>query len=132
MKQEAERRRDRRSSRSGFTLIEIMLVVVIIGILATGATFAIKGRIAEARRNQTRANLLAVKTAISAFEMHCGSYPSSLEDLINNPGNDAWQGPYIEGKATPRDAWGKDLQYSRSDDDFQLWAETPSGRMDAK
>ncbi|MEI6807607.1 MAG: type II secretion system protein GspG [bacterium] len=132
MNQQTENRLVRHGSRSGFTLIEIMLVVVIIGILATGATFAIKGKIQEARRNTTRASLHAVKMAVANFEMHCGAYPNSLEELINNPGNDSWQGPYIEGKAIPRDSWGKDLQYSKSDDDFQLWAETPGGRLDSK
>ena len=76
--------------------------------------------------------LKEVSMAVAAFEMHCGTYPNALEELINNPGNDAWLGPYVEGKVTPRDGWGKDLQYSKSEDDFQLWAETPVGRMDSK
>ena len=132
MKQEVERKLFGHRGTAGFTLIEIMLVVVIIGILATVATVAVKGKSKSASIAATRMTIRAVCLAVDGFEVNCGVYPNSLDELINNPGNSTWQGPYLKGKSLPMDAWGKPLQYSRSDDDYKVWADGPDGRIESQ
>lgn len=132
MKQGRKRSLVRHGGRSGFTLIEIMLVVVIIGILATVAAVNLKGKSTTAKITATRVSIGVASSAIDAFEVNCGSYPNSLDELINNPGNDAWQGPYIKGKTIPKDGWGKDLQYSKGEDDYKVWAEGPNGKIESQ
>ncbi|MDX1270187.1 MAG: prepilin-type N-terminal cleavage/methylation domain-containing protein, partial [Oceanisphaera sp.] len=85
------------SKRSGFTLVEIILVVVIIGILAGIAIPRMGGRTEQAKISQAKSNITALGMAIQEFEMMNGEYPSSLELLLD----ESKGGPYMEKKAIP-------------------------------
>jgi general secretion pathway protein G len=102
-------------SRGGFTLIEIMLVVVIIGILMTIAVVKFSGHTQEAQINAARADIKAFGTALALYEMHNGSFPTSdqgLQALISAPANaHNWRGPYMESPRIKTDPWGTPYLY---------------------
>lgn len=91
-------------ARSGFTLIEVLLVVVIIGMLAGIVTVAVPRHLERARRSKARADIEGIGVAIQSYYMEEGKYPSSLDDLTS--GDD----PYLE-KGIPKDPWGNDYIY---------------------
>jgi len=103
--------RDRRRSREGFTLIEILLVVVIIGILAALGVPKLTGHMERARVNAARSDISAISSALSMYELDNGKFPKSLQQLMQDPGNAMnWRGPYMEN-GLPDDPWGKPYQY---------------------
>ena len=94
-----------RNSRGGFTLIEILLVVVIIGMLAGIAAVSVPKHLEKARRSKAAADISSVSMAIQSFYMEEGHYPPNLDVLSS--GND----PYLE-KGLPKDPWGQPYQYA--------------------
>jgi len=94
-----------------FTLIELMLVVIIIGILAGLVVPRLAGRAEKARKIAAKADVeVNIPQALDLYEMDTGSYPENLEDLVNGPaGEENWDGPYI--KKTPKDPWGQAYHY---------------------
>ena len=101
-------------SRSSFTLIELMLVVVIIGILAAMVVPRLGGRSEQARIAAAQADIEAnIALALDLYEMDNGEYPASLDALITKPGDALnWRGPYLKKK--PVDPWGKPYVYQSS------------------
>jgi len=97
---------------SGFTLIEVLLVVAILGILAGVVVVNFSGRQKQAMIRATRASIAAVCTAIDLYEVDTGRYPSSLQSLVNSDGSPNWSGPYIKG-GVPMDAWGTTFGYQQ-------------------
>ncbi|MGD0016240.1 MAG: type II secretion system major pseudopilin GspG [Verrucomicrobiia bacterium] len=99
----------------GFTLLEIMLVVVIMGILMTVAVVKLGGKTKMAQIAATQADIKAFSQAIALFEMDCGSYPSTeqgLQALVVQPSNCTnWKGPYIESGKIKDDPWGSKYIY---------------------
>lgn len=95
-----------------FTLIEIMIVVVIIAMLAALVGPNIIGNLDKAKAKSTKAQLVNLKDAVQQFYMDLSEYPNALQDLITNPGNDKWNGPYLEAKNLPKDGWGNDFVYT--------------------
>ena len=95
-----------------FTLIEIMIVVVIIGMLAALVGPNIIGNLDKTKVKSTKAQLINLKNAVQQFYMDMSSYPARLDDLLVNPGNDKWDGPYLEAKNLPKDGWNNDFQYA--------------------
>jgi general secretion pathway protein G len=101
----------------GFTLIEVLVVVVILGILAALVVPRIMDRPDEAKRVAAKADVMAIVQALKLYRLDNGFYPSSeqgLGALVSRPatppapGN--WkQGGYLE--RLPRDPWGSDYQY---------------------
>ena len=100
------------SSRSGFTLIEVLLVVIIIGILAALAVPRFTGRTLQAQIAAANADIGRIGTALSLYELDNGTFPSSLEDLFTEPSTARnWNGPYLE-TGMPRDPWGQAYIYT--------------------
>ena len=120
------------AGRRGFTLIEIMLVVVIIGILAAVIGPRLSGRTASARSKATRSSIESLKTTLGLFEMHAGRFPTTdegLDALLEKPGDlndDEWEGPYL--KEWPKDSFGEDFVYRSPGDvntDYDLISKGP-------
>lgn len=92
----------------GFTLVEIMVVVAILGLLVSVAVPRLAGRTEEARQQTARLQIENLCLALDAFEFDCGRYPSSsegLEGLRAPPANEpGWKGPYLK-KSIPLDPW---------------------------
>lgn len=96
------------SKKSGFTLIEIILVVVIILVLAGIAVPRMGGKSEKAQFAQAKSNISALSVAIQEYEMINGTYPSSLDGLLD----ESKGGPFMSKKAIPTDPWGKPFVYA--------------------
>lgn len=98
--------------QGGFTLIELLLVMVILVVLSSVVVFRVAGRIEGSRESAARASLSNLGTALGAFEIDCGRFPTmeeGLEVLASNPGITGWKGPYV--KPIPLDPWSNPFQY---------------------
>jgi general secretion pathway protein G len=97
----------------GFTLVEMMLVVTIIGILAALVIPKIAGKGEQARVTAAQTDIKAgIKTALDSYEVDNGFYPKSLQDLIQQPSNARnWKGPYFDPPQLPVDPWGNPYVY---------------------
>jgi len=108
-----------KKTQHGFTLIEVMIVVVILGILASIVVPKIMGRPDEARATRTQQDIRAVGAALDLYRLDNFSYPTTdqgLEALVTKPGNlpqgAHWkQGGYLD--KVPADAWGRPYYYLR-------------------
>jgi len=101
---------------AGFTIIEVMAVIVIIGILASIVAVNVVGRIDKARATATKANLKMLHSAVIQFKLDTGRYPAEeagLQELIEQPTDvTGWNtGGYLETTSLPKDAWGNDFVY---------------------
>jgi len=105
--------------RRGFTLIEIMLVVIIIGILVAMLVPNIAGRSEQARKTAARTDIESnLSTALDLYKMDVGQYPTTeqgLSALITQPTASPvpaqWSGPYLKKKKVIKDPWGHDYVY---------------------
>ncbi|MBQ4480208.1 MAG: type II secretion system major pseudopilin GspG [Victivallales bacterium] len=107
-----ENRRRNRTLHHPFTLIEIMIVVVIIGMLAALVGPRIIGSLDKARVSTTKTQLVNLKGAVQQFYMDCAEYPNTLDDLMVKTSNAKWSGPYLDGKNLPKDGWDNDFVYT--------------------
>ena len=129
-------RKDRQNhARGGFTLIEILLVVVIIGILAAVAIPRLGGRVKQAQIAAAQADVNNIGMALRLYEVDNGSYPGSLQSLVASPGSAPnWRGPYLE-KGIPKDPWGSDYIYanpgSHNPNGYDLYSNGPDGAQSA-
>ncbi len=102
-------KRSRYSSRRGFTLVELLLVLVILGILAALVLPKFTGRTEQARITAAQTQIATFGTALDAFEVDTGSYPrgqDGLMQLIAQPADvTGWRGPYLKSDI-PLDPWG--------------------------
>ena len=98
---------------AGFTLIEILLVVVIIGILAAVAVPRLGGRVGQSQIAAARAGVGAISTAIDLYETDNGKLPESLQNLITKGSEPNWNGPYIRKAEGLKDPWGVEYQFTK-------------------
>ncbi len=104
-----EKRTAREALRQGFTLIEILVVVAIIGMLGAVAVPAYMNYLADSRISATRALISNVDTVVKSYNMKHGKYPESLDVLTAEP--DDGSEPLLEGD--PVDPWGNRLNYEK-------------------
>ncbi|HWU35488.1 MAG TPA: type II secretion system major pseudopilin GspG [Methylovorus sp.] len=103
-----------RSRHAGFTLLELLVVMVIIGLLAGYVGPKYFAQIGKSEIKATRAQLDSLEKALDQYRLDTGHYPSTeqgLAALTSKPDNDArWDGPYLK-KSVPDDPWGHPYQY---------------------
>lgn len=118
-----------RARQRGFTLIEIMVVVVIIGLLAAVVTQQLMGNVDDARASKARQDIQALETALTLYRLDNYRYPTTeqgLEALVtrpNDPSLTRWkEGGYI--KRLSKDPWGRDYVYESpgSHGEFDLYS----------
>jgi general secretion pathway protein G len=104
-----------RRDASGFTLIEIMVVVVIIGLLAAIIVPTVVSKVDEARVAKAKSDIQSLETALTEYRLDNASYPTSdegLDALVKQPNDPAvtnWHGPYVEQLS--KDPLGRPYQY---------------------
>ena len=121
-------------NKKGFTLIELMLVVIIIGVLVAMVAPRFAGRSKQAKITAARADIEAnIAVALELFELDNGRYPTSEEGLSALRGKpsdlESWRGPYIK-KRIPVDPWNNPYQYKcpgELGDDYDLFSCGPDG-----
>jgi general secretion pathway protein G len=100
--------------RRGFTLIEILVVVAIIGLLASLVAPKLFNKLASSKRKIAKAQIELIGNALDAFRLDVGRYPTTeegLKVLWKNPGNiPNWDGPYLP-KPIKEDPWGHPYVY---------------------
>jgi len=106
-----------RSRQRGFTLIEIMVVVIIIGLLAAVVVPQFLGRVDDARISKAKQDVQAIETALTMYKLDNFRYPTTeqgLKALVEKPNDDTirnWRaGGYL--KRVNKDPWGNDYQYA--------------------
>ena len=102
--------------RSGFTLIEVVVVVIILVTLASVATPVYLNYVKKANVGAARTQLKLLQEALTGYKLDIGSYPDSvngLRALVENiDQNTKWDGPYLQPAVVPKDPWGNDYVYT--------------------
>lgn len=103
-----------RRSAQGFTLLELLVVVLIIGLLTGVVGPRLMGQIGRSEVTAARAQIDALDKAVQAYRLDMGQFPGNdqgLRALVVAPGADSrWRGPYMKG-AIPNDPWGTPYLY---------------------
>jgi general secretion pathway protein G len=103
-----------RRSERGFSLIELIVVLVILGLLAAVVAPNVYNKLAKGKDQIARIQIKEIEGAIQLYSFDVGRNPESgegLDALVRNPGNlESWKGPYMS-KALPADPWGKPYLY---------------------
>ncbi len=116
----------RRRSEQGFTLIEIMVVILILGLLATIVVQSLRGATDRAKRTKAQADIAELKTALDRYYLDNGSYPTTdqgLQALVSAPTSGTIPGSYEEGgyvERIPLDPWGHAYFYQSDGNSYTL------------
>lgn len=128
--------------RRAFTLLEVLMVVVILGILAALVVPNLFGTLRGAREDATKTIIESgLKTPLNLYRMHMGRFPDSdegLAALVEPPDDEEeakkWRGPYVEDVSKLKDAWGNDFIYESpgrvNEDRYDLSSPGADGQPD--
>ena len=115
------RRSLRRSpGRAGFTLIEVLLVVVIIGILAAVVVPRLSGRVGQSQVSAAKSSIASVGLALDLYETDNGNFPASLQSLLTKGSEQNWRGPYLKKGEMPLDPWGHEFVYTLKENGYEI------------
>ncbi|MDQ1354693.1 MAG: ral secretion pathway protein [Acidobacteriota bacterium] len=104
-----------RKNEKGFTLIEIIIVVIILSLIAALVGPRLFKKVEKSKQQITKTQIVMIENSIKMFKLDTGRYPTTEEGLkvliANTSGIGNWDGPYLE-KGLPKDPWGKDYSYT--------------------
>jgi general secretion pathway protein G len=112
-------------AQEGFTLIEMMIVVAIIGMIMGLVGLNVIKRFDEARIDTTKNQIRQLTLLLADFKRQCGNYPTTEQGLDalarreNAPNCKNWE-PFVQNGKLPQDAWGKDFMYTGSGDEIEV------------
>jgi general secretion pathway protein G len=108
-------RRGRSDSQRGFTLVEMLVVITIIGLIMSLVGPRVLNYLGESKVKAAKIQIQSFSSALDLFYLDAGRYPSTTEGLsaLVKPaaGLTAWNGPYLKGGTVPNDPWGKPYVY---------------------
>ena len=110
----SEKKRSRLFCQKGFSLMELMIVMVILGLLASLVGPAMFKKHGTAKQKTAKTQIGMLMAAMDAYRLDVGHYPTQtegLEALVVNPGEDKWDGPYLK-KGVPVDPWDNSYEYA--------------------
>jgi general secretion pathway protein G len=111
----AAKRSRRRYAERGFTLVEILVVITIIGLIMALVGPRVLNYLTESKAKAAKIQIQSLASALDLYFLDIGQYPSSSEGLpalLQRPGSTAaWNGPYLKGNAVPSDPWGRPYLY---------------------
>ena len=112
----------------GFSLIELLVVIIILGLLAGLVGPRLFGRVGQSKTAAARAQIELFGAALDQYRLDVGSYPvagAGLDALVKSPAAPNWNGPYLKKNVVPVDPWGKPYQYKccpGDHGDYDIWS----------
>lgn len=124
---------ERPRNERGFTLIEILIVVVIIGLIASLVMPNLMGRFERSKEEIAKAQVEMLSSGVQSFVLDVGRCPETLGELISSS-DKKWRGPYLSKQTLPMDPWDRDYQYKCPGEHgkFDLYSLGPNGKLDEK
>ncbi|HVC50593.1 MAG TPA: type II secretion system major pseudopilin GspG [Stellaceae bacterium] len=105
----------RRHPAAGFTLLELLVVLAILGLLVGLVAPQVMKYFDRAKTDTARVDIHNIEEALDLFRLDVGRYPTQQEGIealvIKPPGIAGWEGPYIKQRAVPKDPWGQPYHY---------------------
>ena len=111
----------------GFSLIELLVVIIILGLIAGLVGPRLFGRVGQSKQAAARAQIELLGAAMDQYRLDIGAYPPSaigLQALVQNSNLANWNGPYLKKPAVPSDPWGRPYQYKccpGDHGDYDIW-----------
>ena len=123
------------ASDAGFTLLEILVVLAILGLLVGLVAPAALRQLGGARNSVARQSVERIASVLDLYRLDVGSYPTTDQGLqalnVRPAGAVSWNGPYLKADAAPADPWGRPYLYrapsTRAGRDFDLCSRGPNG-----
>jgi len=111
----------------GFSLIELLVVIIILGLIAGLVGPRLFGRVGQSKQAAARAQIELLAAALDQYRLDVGAYPPGavgLPALVQNPSVPGWSGPYLKKATVPLDPWGRPYQYKccpGDHGDYDVW-----------
>lgn len=123
--------RPARRRRGGFTLVEMLVVLAIIGLISALVGPRVLSQLTDSRERAAKLQIEAFSSALDIFFIDVGRYPVEAEGLaalVEKPSNvQVWNGPYLRGDRVPLDPWGREYRYSSDGRLFQIVTQGAEG-----